>query len=174
MIQNVCRRNKFGYCHYGEKCRNKHVDQICLASNCTVYNCDKRHPKICNFQRSYGRCKFAEYCKYDHRKPKDILENVARIEILEKKIENLHGTSNIENNNKIEQLEKKIEKLVKERKDLSFEKKIEKLETIIQTLQLDFSEKINNLELRLKQEKDKTRTLEDNIEKIGSEKETTK
>ena len=128
MNQNVYRRNKFGYCQYGDKCRYKHVDVICATANCSVFNCDKRRPKIFNFQRSYGRCKFAEYCKYDHRKFKDILENVGRIKILEKKIENLHNTSSNENSMKIEQLEKKMENLLAERKILSFEKKIGKLE----------------------------------------------
>ena len=111
MIKNVCRRNKFGYCHYGEKCRNKHVDEICLARNCDVYNCDKRHPKICNFHRAYGRNKFAEYCKYSHEKPKDILENSNKIDMLEKKVENLQQANN--RNSNIENIEKKFENLLK-------------------------------------------------------------
>ena len=61
-------------------------------------------------QRAYGRCKFAEYCKYSHEKSKDILENRNKIDILEKKIENLQETNNrkvnIETKKEIENLEK--------------------------------------------------------------------
>ena len=129
MSQNVCRRNKFGYCKYVDKCRYTHNNEICLSANCSVYNCDKRHPKVCNFQRVYGRCKFAEDCRYSHQKPKDILENSNKIEILEKKIEDL---------------ENKIENLLKMgNKHLSCEKKVENLEEKIKATEKEFKKKLN-------------------------------
>ena len=42
MSENVCRINKFGYCQHGEKCRYKHVDEICQKINCSVHKCDIR------------------------------------------------------------------------------------------------------------------------------------
>ena len=42
----ICRTNKFGYCWYGEKCKNKHVNELCEKRNCEIFNCEKRHPKI--------------------------------------------------------------------------------------------------------------------------------
>ena len=157
MNQNVCRRDKFGYCHYGEKCRYKHVEEQCLATNCSVYNCDKRHPKICNFQMAYGRCKFTEYCKYSHKKPKDILENSNKIDMLEKKIENLQETSNskknIETNMKIENLEKKIENLIKMSMNNPFEKKVELLENKLKIMEEEFEKKVKEAETSLKLDK---------------------
>ena len=39
--------------------------------------------------QNYGQCKFAEYCRYDHKKPVDELENTKKIERLEKMLKNL-------------------------------------------------------------------------------------
>ena len=89
MTQTLCRRNKHGYCNHGDKCRFRHVNEKCETPDCNVFNCEKRHPKICNFINQYGRCKFTIYCKYDHEKPKNVLENKAKTTELEKKFENL-------------------------------------------------------------------------------------
>ena len=66
MTQNVCRYFKFGYCKFGDKCKNLHIEEKCGDKQCEIMNCDKRHPRPCNFYRDYGRCKYLEYCKYEH------------------------------------------------------------------------------------------------------------
>ena len=47
------------------------------------YNCGRRHPNTCKFQKQYGRCKYTDYCKFVHYKPTDVLENSVKIEVLE-------------------------------------------------------------------------------------------
>ena len=141
MNQNVCRRNKYGHCKYGDKCRYLHINEICVTTKCNVYNCEKRHPKICNYQRTYGRCKFTEYCSYSHNKSEDILENSDKIAVLEKKIENLQETNNRKVNpecnkkidnleNKLENLESKIKTIVEEKNSIicALEKRLDSIE----------------------------------------------
>ena len=66
MNQNVCRYFKFGFCKFGDHCRNLHVEEKCDDKQCEISNCDKRHPRPCTFYRYYGRCKYSDYCKYEH------------------------------------------------------------------------------------------------------------
>ena len=87
---NVCQHNKYGFCKYREKCKLRHVTDVCEAENCDVEHCLQRHPKQCRFYREFERCKFGEYCFFSHaRRPKktdDELQTVkARLEILENK-----------------------------------------------------------------------------------------
>ena len=82
----ICRKNKFGYCWYGEKCKNKHVNELCKNKNCEIFSCEKRHPKTCKYKRDYGYCKFQEYCRFNHEKPEDIIEVVKKMEIIENKL----------------------------------------------------------------------------------------
>ena len=89
----LCRRNKFGYCRYGDKCRKKHINEICAERTCEVFNCEKRHPKICTFKRDYGYCKFAEYCRFNHDKPKEIVAVDEKISEIENRIKEMHDNS---------------------------------------------------------------------------------
>ena len=79
MNQNVCRYNKFGYCKLSEKCRFRHNNKTCTDKHCNIVNCDKRHPKICKYQRDYGGCKFMEYCSFNHDKQNDVSQNSEKI-----------------------------------------------------------------------------------------------
>ena len=83
MKQNVSRKYKYGYCQYGDNCRYRHVDEICNDKTCTVFACEQRHPKICNFYREFQRCKFTTFCKYKHEKQNNVNENSERIDQLE-------------------------------------------------------------------------------------------
>ena len=84
MNQNVCRKNKFGYCYFGEKCHFRHVGELCNKEICNVFKCEKRHPKICKYMREHGMCKFTDYCKYDHNKCTDILDNTKKLVDIQK------------------------------------------------------------------------------------------
>ena len=85
--QNFCRYNKFGFCKYGEVCRKKHVSEKCYKSSCEVGACDLRHSKICKYYREFKRCKFGQYCYFDHKETDS--------EVLEKKVNDL--TIKVEN-----------------------------------------------------------------------------
>ena len=89
MTQTICRKNKFGYCKYDKTCRYKHVDEECDDENCDVYKCEKRHPRTCSYMRDHGRCKFTTYCKYNHKKVKNTIENTSKIAAIEKEISEL-------------------------------------------------------------------------------------
>ena len=88
-MTKLCRRNKWGYCRHGGKCRYRHINEICSDKNCNVFICEKRHPKRCNYMKDQGQCKFKEYCRQDHKQSE--LENSKKIEKLEKKLESLQN-----------------------------------------------------------------------------------
>ena len=136
----MCRTNKYGYCKYGDNYRYRHIDEKCETKNCNVFDCDKRHPKICNFIRDYGQCKFNTYCKYDHDKPKNIKETFEKIEDLEKKIYDLQTGTKA---NLAKEVERKIE---------AFESKLAILVHIIE----EKDSTINKLEKRLNSIEKKT------------------
>ena len=87
MTEHICKYNKFGYCKFGAKCQFRHINVLCLTENCNVHVCENRHPPICYYQRSYGRCKFTTFCKYSHEKEKNECENNENIHDLRKKLE---------------------------------------------------------------------------------------
>ena len=82
----VCRRNKYGYCKYGETCHFRHENKICIENNCNIFDCERRHPKVCKWYLEYGRCKFSSYCKFRHTNIKNFEEIVNKIELNAKKL----------------------------------------------------------------------------------------
>ena len=93
MSQKGCKKNKFGYCSYGDTCRFRHINEVCSDTNCSVFSCELRHPRMCNFFKEFGRCKFTTYCKYDHTKQISIKTNNEKLRKLEKDIEELINVS---------------------------------------------------------------------------------
>ena len=90
--ETVCIHNKFGYCKHGDHCWKRHVQETCRNQECDTTRCDKRHPRQCSYYRDYRRCKFGEYCAFDHSNPTDpVLEELklvkARLKDVEKDIE---------------------------------------------------------------------------------------
>ena len=137
---------------------------MCADKNCTVFNCEKRHPKICIYHRDFGKCKFTTYCKYNHQKQHDVESYSGRIGELEKKISEVQKKSNkndlkfadeiTKQNEKIEDLEKVVKDLkdIQNEKDQLFENKICTLENILQTLRKAIEEKdsqIKSLETKI-------------------------
>ena len=156
----ICRTNKFGYCWYGEKCKNKHVNELCEKRNCEIFNCEKRHPKICKYKRDYGYCKFKEYCKFSHEKPEDIMKFIEKFEIIEKQMKVLESRNSSEKTidsisdifeKKLKNLESKVDH---QRKDLDtknsqilgLEMKLDELEKKYKSDKLAKDKKIKELE----------------------------
>ena len=121
MIENICKYNKFGFCKFGDKCQFRHINDLCLIKNCNVGACENRHPKLCYYQKNYGRCKFTTFCKYSHEKEKHECENKENsIDFMQKLEEKDLHIANLENrlllleneqNEKIENLTTKIMRL---------------------------------------------------------------
>ena len=89
--ETVCIHNKFGYCKHGERCWKKHVEEKCGNRECCVSKCNTRHPRECRYFRDYRRCKFGEYCAFDHSVPIDpVVEELKlvkdRLEAVEKEM----------------------------------------------------------------------------------------
>ena len=83
-----------------------------MTPDCNVFDCERRHPKICNYKNQYGRCKFTTYFKYDHDEPNNVIENNAKIAAVEKKMENLQKNTKSQDNGNLEkEIEHKIETL---------------------------------------------------------------
>ena len=146
-----------------------------MTKNCNINDCESRHPKICIFKRKYGQCKFTTYCRYDHEKPQDILENSDKILELEKKIENLHQNFKVtdlsgntkEVNIKIETLENKLKILVQlvEEKDAT----INKLEEKLRQVEESFEKRIIDLENKFKKEQSNLESLKGSLETMENE-----
>ena len=119
----MCRRNKYGYCRYGETCHFRHEEKICIENNCNVFDCEWRHPKICKWYQEYGRCKFSLYCKYRHTNIKNFEEIVNKIEYNDKKLAEI--------NKRIENFEKEESNIIKKLE--TFEKLLEKRLEIFET-----------------------------------------
>ena len=182
MTKFLCFRNKLGYCKFGETCRNRHVDDICETENCDIFSCDKRHPKVCRFVGRFGRCKFLEYCKYDHRKPKDIRELMGKVVTITMKIEVIEKTKQKDSNdkelakvveNKIEVFEKQIMNLKKsvfEKDDFieDMKKRMKDLEKQL-TENMELINKIKNLENTLKKQEKANEALSKKFVKVELE-----
>ena len=90
--QIFCLHYKFGFCKHGDRCWKKHIDEKCENQECDGSSCDKRHPRPCKYYRLYKRCKFGDYCAFDHFVPMDpVLEELKLVKTkllaVEKEIE---------------------------------------------------------------------------------------
>ena len=122
----LCLRNKFGYCKFGQKCQHKHNHEVCLNGNCDVKTCEKRHPKNCWWFKQFGWCKFA-FCAYNHVE-KDIQTDFRiKIEALEIKIKEKDDELKVQLN-KIKEIEMNLIQ-----SDLK--SRVKHLETFVLTLQ---------------------------------------
>ena len=127
MEQSICRRNKYGYCKHGDKCHFKHEKQICTQSNCTVFSCQFRHPRICKWFEEYGMCKFSSFCKFRHEKFESIENLVLKIKENEVKLNDV--------NKKLENIEKEERNKMKtiEEYEVQAQKRFQELEKKIST-----------------------------------------
>ena len=98
MTGEICLFNKFGFCNNGDRCKRIHLKEVCYSRECFYKDCDKRHPRPCRFFIQDGFCKFNFRCTYSHRLPKNVEDQIHKVEALEKKTEMLH--KQIEDQNK--------------------------------------------------------------------------
>ena len=73
MAVPICEFYKYGHCKFLERCRKKHIKEVCENINCEIIDCQRRHPKPCRFFQMYGHCKF-EYCSYGHTDSKEMMK----------------------------------------------------------------------------------------------------
>ena len=114
--ENVCQRNKYGFCKFRQVCRKQHITEKCENLNCEIENCLQRHPQECRYFRSYGRCKFSEFCFYEHKvgdktTPRNEFEKVTA------KLEDF-ATRFQEKEERLDAVEKISERQIEEAKDL--------------------------------------------------------
>ena len=62
----VCQFNQFGHCKFGSRCEKFHTIETCDSFPCVNRECDKRHPKLCQYFAVYGWCRFAGNCSFLH------------------------------------------------------------------------------------------------------------
>ena len=106
----ICQHFKFGFCKHGEKCRKQHVEDICKNIECDIIRCRQRHPRLCRYFSVFKRCKFGDYCAYNHDLPinpvdKEIKAMNEKMEALERQVS--------EKNREIIALLRKLEKTLK-------------------------------------------------------------
>ena len=65
-MATVCSYFKYGFCKYGSTCRRQHIVEKCENENCDKINCEKRQPHMCRYYQQYRRCRFGEFCAYEH------------------------------------------------------------------------------------------------------------
>ena len=91
-FNNVCYFYKTGYCRMKNKCKNRHIREICSnKSLCFGEKCTLRHPKPCKYFNLTGKCKFNSKCSYDHKQ--EVMNPT--YEDLEKKVDKLECFINI-------------------------------------------------------------------------------
>ena len=113
----VCLHFKFGYCRYEEKCKKKHIKEICSENDCSVAVCSKRHPRECRYFALYNRCKFGSYCNYAHKPSTETLLKSCetKIKYLEKVVNEVENEK-LDLKCKVDNLAMKLEALEKELK----------------------------------------------------------
>ena len=89
---------------------------------CSLWKCEKRHPKVCKHYRDNGYCKFTTFCKFEHKKQKHIEENSDKIAKIEKKLEEIVNMKTLVSTDptKIDDLEQMVDHLeekIKEKDD---------------------------------------------------------
>ena len=123
---SICVYNKFGFCKYGVTCRKNHEEIKCENSSCDIFNCNKRHPKECRYFKEFKRCKYNEYCRYEHNVSSEVNEclkcnhdklesKILHLEILlENTVNNFKMLKDkcFENEEKVQDLEKKLNEFV--------------------------------------------------------------
>ena len=62
----VCQYHQHGHCKFADKCDKIHTNKTCDSLPCKVYECPKRHPRMCKYYALYGRCVYAERCSFLH------------------------------------------------------------------------------------------------------------
>ena len=123
MEVKVCRKNKYGYCKYGDKCHFRHEKEICINNNCNVFNCDKRHPRLCSWFQEYGRCKFTSFCKFKHSRDTSFEVIMNKMEKNENKLTEINTMLDNLGNEEVE---------IKQRMQINntgFENRLEKIES---------------------------------------------
>ena len=65
-MSSVCQYNQFGHCKFGTRCEKFHTTETCDSFPCVNRECDKRHPKLCQYFAVYGWCRFAGNCSFLH------------------------------------------------------------------------------------------------------------
>ena len=65
--ETICKFNQSGFCKYQSHCRKHHIEEICQNLTCNVVTCLNRHPRVCRYFASFGRCKFGDSCAYLHQ-----------------------------------------------------------------------------------------------------------
>jgi hypothetical protein len=136
---SVCVFDYRGFCKNGGQCLKKHFQEICENKSCQGDSCLKRHPKNCIFFSTFGDCKFAEHCRYNHEgknthvmiKMKDIVKpvEILKSEITQLKVDNIEKEIKLKDMKKISE---ENDKLTKENQKFNKDNKVlkEKLSCI--------------------------------------------
>ena len=111
-----------------------HVNEKYQDPSCEINTCKLRHPRVCNFYRDYGRCKFGEWCSFEHKEVDRTDKSMTMIEEIKKEVEDLKKTIE-EKNDIINSLSEKIQaietKVFSESEEIPINKP-EEIETAIE------------------------------------------
>ena len=163
--KNVCKFNKYGYCKYGDKCHFRHNNVMCVDKNCEVFDCEKRHPKLCKYFRDFKKCRFTT-CAFKHDNQNDVNEDtVEKVKRLEKRLYEIECASkkNEQKGNE-KNVEKKLEVFEK-----NYVGKIETLENQLRKFNKIIDEKdfiISSLEKRFEEIQNKFAKQETEIDTL--------
>ena len=107
-----------------------HIHEKCENRSCEILDCTLRHPRKCSFYRDFRRCKFNEWCKYDH------IDNDNEIVILRNQLEdnrrNIHDLE-ARINDKDKNIEDQILRIESLKKSFT-EEQVLKLDTLEKTI----------------------------------------
>ena len=101
-VTSVCKFHRTGYCKFQTTCQHIHIDDICQDNSCSGTACNLRHPRICKYFLSYGRCKFGQKCAYHHKNLVDEVE----VDKIRRELENLSNQIQ-----KLDRMQTKLEEI---------------------------------------------------------------
>ena len=126
--EGICKFNQNGFCKFGERCRNRHINEICDKESCK--SCQLRHPKRCRYFFLNGSCKFGVNCAYRHENSPEKI----KIDDLERKLN--EAIEKIENLKEIV-LELKSELEEKRNEMMAKKQKVQKMNRQMMTLSVN-------------------------------------
>ena len=77
-VKEVCKYYQYGHCKYNITCSKRHLETECEIANRTDVACEMRHPKVCRYFYTFGRCKFNP-CSYRHEAPDYKIKNLEKM-----------------------------------------------------------------------------------------------
>lgn len=170
MKKDFCRKFKYGYCKYKDKCHFRHNTTMCTDNNCKVFDCEKRHPRTCSYFKEYRRCKFTTFCLFKHQTGNDLNDIIEKMKKNEKELNEIEHKLK-----KLSDVEKKLEAFEKENQEMyanlegqlkGLAKRFDEKETQIAILEKRLEQTENKLAKQIQEKNKHIKSLDNKVQNL--------